>query len=143
MREVAAQKEKKVLPGSLRSQVPAQALRTLYERMLYTYYVEERTKLFVKSNKCSFHASSRGHEKLQIAIAMLLQPGHDWFFPYYREKALMVGLGMPLRDIFLGMLSREGDPNAWGKRSLPTGATTSSTCRAVKEPRARGSTSKR
>jgi 2-oxoisovalerate dehydrogenase E1 component len=115
MREVAAQKEKKVLPGSLRSQVPAQALRTLYERMLYTYYVEERTKLFVKSNKCSFHASSRGHEKLQIAIAMLLQPGHDWFFPYYREKALMVGLGMPLRDIFLGMLSREGDPNSNGR----------------------------
>jgi 2-oxoisovalerate dehydrogenase E1 component len=100
---------------SMRSQIAPEVLRTLYEKMLYLYYVEERTKVFVKSNKCSFHASSRGHEKLQICISMLLEPGKDWFFPYYREKALMVGLGMPLEDIFLGMLSREGDPNSNGR----------------------------
>ena len=101
--------------AALRAQIAPEVLRALYEKMLYTYYVEERTKVFVKSNKCSFHASSRGHEKLQICIAMLLQPGKDWFFPYYREKALMVGLGMPLVDIFLGMLSRDGDPNSNGR----------------------------
>jgi len=100
---------------SMRSQIAPEVLRTLYEKMLYLYYVEERTKIFVKQNKCSFHASSRGHEKLQICISMLLEPGKDWFFPYYREKALMVGLGMPIKDIFLGMLSREGDPNSNGR----------------------------
>src|SRR5258705_7084529 len=100
---------------SMRSQIAPDVLRSLYERMLYVYYVEERTKVFVKSNKCSFHASSRGHEKLQICMAMLLEPGKDWFFPYYREKALMIGLGMPLKDVFLGMLSREGDPNSNGR----------------------------
>lgn len=104
-----------VAPSPARSQIAPEVLRTLYEKMLYAYYVEERTKVFVKSNKCSFHASSRGHEKLQICIAMLLQPGKDWFFPYYREKALMVGLGMPLEDIFSGMLSRDGDPNSNGR----------------------------
>jgi len=98
-----------------RAQIAPDVLRNLYEKMLTLYYVEERTKVFVKSNKCSFHASSRGHEKLQICITMLLEPGKDWFFPYYREKALMVGLGMPLKDIFLGMLSREGDPNSNGR----------------------------
>lgn len=102
-------------PSPTRSQIAPEVLRALYEKMLYAYYVEERTKVFVKSNKCSFHASSRGHEKLQICISMLLEPGRDWFFPYYREKALMVGLGMPLEDIFLGMLSREGDPNSNGR----------------------------
>jgi len=101
--------------NSYRSQIAPEVLRQLYEKMLYTYYVEERVKVFVKSNKCSFHASSRGHEKLQICVSMLLEPGKDWFFPYYREKALMVGLGMPLEDIFLGMLSREGDPNSNGR----------------------------
>ncbi|MDM7914234.1 MAG: thiamine pyrophosphate-dependent enzyme [Candidatus Eisenbacteria bacterium] len=90
-------------------------LLSLYEKMLRLYYVEERMKVFVRANKCSFHASSRGHEKLQIAITMALQPGKDWFFPYYREKALMVGLGMPLEDIFLHMLSREGDPCGNGR----------------------------
>jgi 2-oxoisovalerate dehydrogenase E1 component len=115
MKDVAVQAGKAAELGPQRSQIAPEVLRTLYEKMLYTFYVEERTKVFVKQNKCSFHASSRGHEKLQIAMAMLLQPGKDWFYPYYREKALMVGLGMPLEDIFLGMLSREGDPNSNGR----------------------------
>ncbi|HZM15784.1 MAG TPA: thiamine pyrophosphate-dependent enzyme [Candidatus Krumholzibacteria bacterium] len=113
MSEVVARVERK--PGIRPPQVPADVLRALYEKMLYVYYVEERTKVFVKSGKCSFHASSRGHEKLQICMSMLLQPGKDWFFPYYREKALVVGLGMPLLDVFLGLLAREGDPNSNGR----------------------------
>jgi 2-oxoisovalerate dehydrogenase E1 component len=88
---------------------------TLYEKMLRTYYVEEMGRLFVRAGKCSFYASTRGHEKLQIALAMLLKPGHDWFFPYYREKALMIGLGMPLEQVFQGLLSRDGDPNSLGR----------------------------
>ena len=87
-----------------RSAVKPELFLSLYEKMLRTYYVEEQCQVFVRAGKCSFYASARGHEKLQIALAMLLKPGKDWFFPYYREKALMVGLGMPLRDIFLGML---------------------------------------
>lgn len=107
--------QKKNAKSSKRPRVNSDVLMQLYEKMLVLYFVEERTKIFVKSNKCSFHASSRGHEKLQIAIAMLLQAKKDWFFPYYREKALMVGLEMPLKDLFLGMLSREGDPNSNGR----------------------------
>jgi 2-oxoisovalerate dehydrogenase E1 component len=87
----------------------------LFRKMLTVYYVEERCKLFVRAGKISFHASSRGHEKIQIAISMLLAPGKDWVFPYYREKALMVGLGMPLRDIFLHMLSKADDPSGGGR----------------------------
>ena len=87
----------------------------LFEKMLTVYYIEERVKKFVRQNKCSFHASSRGHEKVQIAMAMLLRSGYDWFFPYYREKALMVGLGAPLVDIFRHMLSRATDPSGGGR----------------------------
>jgi 2-oxoisovalerate dehydrogenase E1 component len=74
--------------------------------------------VFVKQGKCSFHASTRGHEKLQIGMTLLLRPGHDWFFTYYREKAIAIGLGLPLRDLFLGMLNREGDPSSNG-RNMP------------------------
>src|SRR6188508_1038421 len=87
----------------------------LLHKMLTVDAIEERLKTFVRAGKVSFHASTRGHEKLQIAMSLLLSPGKDWFFPYYREKALMVGLGMPPKDIFLGMLSREGDPNSNGR----------------------------
>jgi 2-oxoisovalerate dehydrogenase E1 component len=86
--------------------------------MLTAFYVEERLKVLVRQGKCPFYASARGHEKFQVAMALLLKAGEDWFFSYYRSKALAIGLGMPLKDVFLGMLSREGDPNSNG-RNMP------------------------
>jgi 2-oxoisovalerate dehydrogenase E1 component len=98
--------------------VPDAVVSDLYGKMLTVYYVEERLKIFDRLGKVSFHASSRGHEKLQIGMTLLLKPRHDWFFTYYRGKGIPVGLGMPLKDIFLGMLSRQGDPNSAG-RNMP------------------------
>src|SRR5215813_5688824 len=95
--------------------VPHETTLELYRKMLTVMFVEERMKIFVKQGKCSFQASTRGHEKVQIGMTMLLRPGFDWFLPYYRSKALAIGLGMPLKDVFLGMLSREGDPNSNGR----------------------------
>ena len=102
-------------PALQHTQEEVELLKSLYTKMLRLYFVEERVKIFVRQNKCSFHASARGHEKTQIAITLLLERGKDWFFPYYREKALMVGLEMSLHDIFQGMLSRRGDPNSEGR----------------------------
>lgn len=98
--------------------VPDVLTLELYRKMLIVFYVEERMKIFVRQGKCPFHASTRGHEELQVAMALLLSSGRDWFFSYYRSKALAIGLGLPLRDLFLGMLSREGDPNSNG-RNMP------------------------
>ena len=95
--------------------VAAEIYLDLLRKMLTVYYIEERLKVFVRAGKVSFHASTRGHEKLQIAMSMLLRPGKDWFFPYYREKALMVGLGMSPKDVFLHMLSKADDPCGGGR----------------------------
>ena len=96
------------------SVVPSEVLRELYEKMLQCYYVEERSKVFVKQGKLAFYASTRGHEQVQVGVPMLMRPGHDWFYTYYREKSVAVTLGMPYKDIFLGLLNREGDPNSEG-----------------------------
>ncbi len=98
--------------------VPDKVVVELYRKMLTVFYIEERMKVFARQGKCSFLASTRGHEKLQVGITMLMRPQHDWFFTYYREKAIAVALGMPIKDIFLGMLSRAGDPNS-GARNMP------------------------
>ena len=98
--------------------VPDDVTLELYRKMLTVALVEERLKVFSKQGKCTFQASTRGHEKLQIGMTMLLRPRHDWFFTYYRSKAVAVALGMPLKDIFLAMLSRDGDPNSNG-RNMP------------------------
>src|SRR5688572_25408193 len=98
--------------------IPDDVVRELYEKMLGVYYIEERLKILTRQGKVSFLASTRGHEKLQVGTVMLLKPRHDWFFPYYREKAIAYALGMPLKDIFLHMLSREGDSSSNG-RNMP------------------------
>jgi 2-oxoisovalerate dehydrogenase E1 component len=98
--------------------VPDAVALELYRKMLTVFYVEERLKIFDRLGKVSFHASSRGHEKLQIGMTLLLKPRQDWFFTYYREKGIAIGLGMSLKDIFLGMLSRQSDPNSVG-RNMP------------------------
>jgi TPP-dependent pyruvate/acetoin dehydrogenase alpha subunit len=98
--------------------VPSKFSLELYRKVLTVFYVEERMKTLARQGKCSFVASSRGHEVTQAGIASLLRPSHDWFFTYYRSKATAVGLGLSLKNIFLGMLGREGDPNSGG-RNMP------------------------
>ena len=98
--------------------VPDAVIRELYQKMLGVYYIEERLKILTRQGKISFLASTRGHEKVQVGTVMLMKPGHDWFFPYYREKAIAYALGMPMKDIFLHMLSREGDSSSNG-RNMP------------------------
>ncbi|MEN6603060.1 MAG: dehydrogenase E1 component subunit alpha/beta [Bryobacteraceae bacterium] len=107
-----------LVQGGVNTIVPHELTLSLYRKMLTAYYVDERMKVFARQGKCTFHASTRGHEKVQIGMTLLLEPGHDWFFTYYREKAIAIGLGMPLKDIFLEMLSRGGDPNSNG-RNMP------------------------
>jgi 2-oxoisovalerate dehydrogenase E1 component len=86
--------------------------------MLGVYFIEERLKILTRQGKISFHASTRGHELVQIGAVMLMKPGLDWFFTYYREKAVAYALGVSPKDIFLHMLSREGDPSSNG-RNMP------------------------
>jgi len=112
------------LPVNLRTDstreiaVPAALLKELFRKMLGVYYIEERLKILMRQGKVSFLASTRGHEAIQVGTVILMKPGHDWFFPYYREKAIAYALGVPIKDIFLHMLSREGDPSSNG-RNMP------------------------
>src|SRR5438876_11308183 len=110
-------------PVNLRSDadrriVPDDIVKELYQKMLGVSYIEERLKILTRQGKISFLASSRGHEVAQVGTVLMLQSGHDWFFPYYREKAIAYALGIPLKDLFLHMLSREGDPSSNG-RNMP------------------------
>src|SRR6266566_7816401 len=98
--------------------VPDAVVLELYKKMLGVFCIEERLKILTRQGKVSFLASTRGHEKIQVGTVMLMKPRHDYFFPYYREKAIAYALGMPIRDIFLHMLSREGDPSSNG-RNMP------------------------
>ena len=63
----------------------------------------------LKQGKAYFHMSSSGHEAIQAAVALLLNVKKDWIYPYYRDLALCLGLGMSIRDILLGFLGKKKD----------------------------------
>ncbi len=60
------------------------------------------------------HATSRGHEAIQIATAMQLLP-QDFVFPYYRDDAMMLGIGMQPYDLMLQLMAKRDDPFSGGR----------------------------
>lgn len=91
------------------------ALRTMYQ----SRRTDDREMLMKTQNKVFFQISGAGHECVQVAAAMNLKAGHDWFFPYYRDRALCLGLGFSLLEMFRGSIGAEADPSSAG-RQMPS-----------------------
>jgi len=72
--------------------------------------------IMLKQGKSFFHIGCSGHEAAQMAAAKTLRPGEDWAFPYYRDGAFCLGLGMTAREQLLCFLSKKEDPNSGGRQ---------------------------
>jgi 2-oxoisovalerate dehydrogenase E1 component len=80
--------------------------------------IDDREIVLRQQSKVFFQISGAGHEALYLALARDLRPGYDWFFPYYRDCALMLGLGIDPKDLLLQAVGSADDP-ASGGRQMP------------------------
>ena len=80
--------------------------------------IDDREIVMRQQSKVFFQISGAGHEALYLGLARHLKAGYDWFFPYYRDGALMLGLGVSATDLLLQAVGSADDP-ASGGRQMP------------------------
>ncbi len=94
------------------------SLLRVHRLMVLSRALDDAELNLKRRQKTFFQLSCAGHEAVQGAASLLLQPGHDWFYPYYRDRVLALGLGIRPVEMLLQAMGKGSDPSSGG-REMP------------------------
>src|ERR1700757_5417444 len=93
-----------------------------YRLMYLSRRTDDREIVLKRQQKIFFQVSCAGHEALLVAAGMAMKPGYDWFFPYYRDRAICLALGNTVEEQLLQAVGAADDiASGGGREPFPCG----------------------